>query len=191
VSEGQSAAGTREIGSVDAESHAAHGATGHAHAEYRPVFVGEVRAELEALFARYPTKMATLLPALWIVQRERGWVSEGAMAEVAQVLGLTPAYVKGVVTFYTMYHQHPVGRYFVQVCTTSPCSVCGAEEVVRALLKHTGCGELGVTSPDGKYTVIEVECLGACGFATPVMINEEFIESVTPERVPQLLSTLR
>jgi hypothetical protein len=86
------------------------------------------------------------------------------MAEVGQVLGLTAAYVKGVVTFYTMYHQHPVGKHFIQVCTTTPCHVCGAEDVVKAFLKETGCGELGVTSTDGKYTVIEVECLGACRF---------------------------
>ena len=105
--------------------------------------------------------MAALLPALWIVQREHRWVSEEAMEEVAGLLELTPAYVKGVVTFYTMYHQHPVGKYFIQVCTTSPCGVCGAEDVVRA-----------------------------CGFATPVMVNEEFIESVTPDKVPDLLARL-
>ena len=80
--------------------------------------------------------MAALLPALWMVQHERGWVSEDGMAEVAEVLELTPAYVKGVVTFYTMYHQHPVGRHFIQVCTTSPCNVCGAEAVVDAFLKQ-------------------------------------------------------
>ncbi len=131
----------------------------------------------------YPTKQACLLPALWMVQEARGWISEPAMAEVAEVLGLTPAYVKGVVTFYTMYHTHPVGRHFIQVCTTSPCNICGAEDVVKALLKHTGCGELGATSPDGRFTVIEVECLGACGFATPILIDDDFIESVTPERV--------
>ena len=102
---------------------------------------GAARQELEEILTRYPTKMAALLPALWIVQRERHWIGEGAMTEVAEVLGLTPAYVKGVVTFYTMYHQHPVGKYFIQVCTTSPCNVCGAEDVVRALLQHTGCGE--------------------------------------------------
>ena len=112
------------------------------------------------------------------------------MAEVGEVLSLTPAYVKGVVTFYTMYHQHPVGKHFIQVCTTSPCNVCGAEDVVNAFLKHTKCGELGVTSDDGMFTVIEVECLGACGFATPVMVNSDFIESVTPEKVPDLLSKL-
>ena len=180
-----------EIGAAHASAgHAAPGDRGHGHEEYRPVFTGDARAELDALLTRYPTKMAALLPALWIVQRERGWVGEGAMTEVAQVLELTPAYVKGVVTFYTMYHQHPVGRYFVQVCTTSPCGACGAEDVVRAFLEHTGTGELGVTSPDGKFTVIEVECLGACGFATPVMVNDEFHESVTPDRVPDVLSKL-
>jgi NADH dehydrogenase (ubiquinone) flavoprotein 2 len=95
------------------------------------------------------------------------------------------------VTFYTMYHQHTVGKYFVQVCTTSPCNVCGAEGVVQAFLEQTGCKELGVTSDDGRFTVIEVECLGACGFATPVMINEEFLESVSPEKIPTILAQLR
>ena len=154
------------------------------------MFVGARRQELDALLTRYPTKMATLLPALWIVQAERGWVSERSMTEVAALLGLTPAYVKGVVTFYTMYHQHPVGKYFVQVCTTSPCGVCGAEDVVKAFLRHTGTTDLGTTSADGRFTVIEVECLGACGFATPIMINEEFIESVSAETVPAIIARL-
>ncbi len=181
-----------ERGGVHAESHASHGAAGHEHAEeHVPVFAGAARQEIDEILLRYPTRMAALLPALWIVQRERGWIGEGAMTEVATLLGLTPAYVKGVVTFYTMYHQHPVGQYFIQVCTTSPCNVCGAEDVVRSLLQHTGCGELGSTSADGRFTVIEVECLGACGFATPVMINEEFLESVTPETVPTILAQLR
>ncbi|HEU4632052.1 MAG TPA: NAD(P)H-dependent oxidoreductase subunit E [Gemmatimonadaceae bacterium] len=163
---------------------------GHDHGPYVPVFVGERRRQLDELLTRYPSKMAALLPALWMVQEDRGWVSDAAMAEVAEALELTPAYVKGVVTFYTMYHQHPVGRHFVQVCTTTPCHVCGAEEVVRAFLEQTGCGELGVTSADGRFTVIEVECLGACGFPTPVMINERFLESVTPEGVPAILAEL-
>lgn len=164
---------------------------GHGEHMHEPVFVGARRAELDDLISRYPTKMAALLPALWIVQNARGWISEAAMAEVAAALDLTPAYVKGVVTFYTMYHQHPVGRHFIQVCTTSPCQICGAEDVRDAFLRHTGCEELGVTSRDGKYTVIEVECLGACGFATPVMINDTFLESVTPARVPEILGGLK
>lgn len=163
-------------------------ATGHAaDAPHEPVFVGPVRQRLEALFPKYPTRQACLLPALWMVQEARGWISPAAMAEVAQELGLTPAYVRGVVSFYTMYYQHPMGRHVIQVCTTSPCHLCGAADVVRELLNATGCGELGATSPDGRFTVIEVECLGACGFATPVLIDDDFHDSVTPERVAGLL----
>lgn len=167
-------------------------AGGHDDGPYAPVFAegSPGRAELDMLLGRYPTKMAALLPALWIVQRTRGHVSADAMVEVAEVLDLTPAYVKGVVTFYTMYHQHPVGRHFIQVCTTTPCHVAGAEDVVNAFLERTGCRELGLTSPDGNYTVIEVECLGACGFATPVQVNDAYFENVTPETVPAVLARL-
>ncbi len=155
--------------------------------EYAPVFTGETRQRLEEILQRYPTKRAALLAALWMVQEQHGWISDDGMAEAAEVLELTPSYVKGVVTFYTMYHQHPVGKTFVQVCTTTPCSLCGAEGVIRAILEHTGGGELGATSPDGKFTVIEVECLGACGFATPVMLNDDLVEGVTSESVPDLV----
>jgi NADH-quinone oxidoreductase E subunit len=159
--------------------------------DYRPVFVGKVLDELQSLMQRYPNKQAVLLPTLWIAQRERGWISDRNMAEVAEVLGLTPAYVKGVVTFYTMYHQHPVGKNFVQVCTTSPCNICGAEGVVKAFLEQTGAEDPGATSADGKWTIIEVECLGACGFATPVLINDDFIENVTADKVADLVRKYR
>ena len=97
------------------------------------------------------------------------------------MLELTPAYVKGVVTFYTMYHTHPVGRHFIQVCTTSPCGLCGAEDTLRSILAQTGCGAPGTTSPDGRLTVLAVECLGASGLPTPSLVDDaDFIESVTP-----------
>jgi NADH dehydrogenase (ubiquinone) flavoprotein 2 len=159
--------------------------------EYQPVFTGPTLERLREVMSSYPNKAAALLPALWLVQASRGWISDSNMAEVAGLLGLTPAYVRGVVTFYTMYHQHPVGRHFVQVCTTTPCNLCGAEDVVKAFLQHTGAGELGATSPDGQWTVIEVECLGACGFATPVMVNDDFLESVKPEKVGELVRKYR
>ena len=162
-----------------------------AAAQYQPVFLGKTREQLDTILKRYPNKQAALLPALWLVQEARGWISDRNMTEVAEVLELTPAYVKGVVTFYTMYHQHPVGKNFVQVCTTSPCNLCGAEGVAKAFLEHTAARDLGATSPDGNWTVIEVECLGACGFATPVLINDAFIESVTPEQVPELVRKYR
>ena len=170
---------------------APEGAHGH-DAPHVPVFAAGTpeRARLDELLTRYPTKQAALLPALWMLQEARGWVSPDGIAEVAAALDITPAYVRGVVTFYTMYHQHPVGRHFVQVCTTTPCNVCGAEGVVDAFLKETGCGELGVTSPDGRFTVIEVECLGACGFATPVMINERLVECVSADSVKDIVAGL-
>ncbi len=159
--------------------------------EYRAVFTGKVLAELQEILSRYPTKQAGLLPALWLVQRERGWISDRNMTEVAETLGVTPAYVKGVVTFYTMYHQHPVGQNFVQVCTTSPCNLCGAEAVLQAFLEQTGAKDPGATSLDGTWTIVEVECLGACGFATPVLVNDDFLESVTPDKVPGIVKKYR
>jgi len=165
-------------------------APGDAPAQPR-VFEGAGRRALDAILTRYPDKQAALLPALWMVQAKHGWVGPAAMAEVAETLGLTVAYVKGVVTFYTLYHQHPVGKHFVQVCTTSPCNVCGAEGVVEAFLKATGCARMGETSPDGQWTIVEAECLGACGFATPVMIDDDLIESVTAASVPALVATYR
>jgi len=159
--------------------------------DYQPVFTGRVQEELQAALQRYPTKQAALLPALWIAQREQGWISDPVMAEVAAALGLSPAFVKGVVTFYTMYHQHPVGKNFVQVCRTSPCNICGAEDVLKALLAQTGAGDAGATSPDGKWTIVEVECLGACGFATPILVNDDFIENVTPDKVPEIVKKYR
>lgn len=170
-----------------------HAAPSHGHEPYEPVFTAGSarRKELDDIISRYPEKRAALLPALWMIQQERGWISEDSMKEVGEQLGCTAAYVKGVVTFYTMYHQHPVGRNFIQVCTTSPCLCAGADDVVKAFLELTGCRELGLTSPDGKYTVIEVECLGACGFATPVQINEDYVENVTPAKVPEILASLK
>jgi NADH-quinone oxidoreductase E subunit len=167
--------------------------TGNMHqtTDYQQVFTGERRQKLDEILSRYPNKQAALLPALWMVQEANGWISDQGMAEIAEALDLTPAYVKGVATFYTMYHKHPVGEHFIQVCTTSPCNVVGAEDVVGALLEHTGCGELGATSPDGRFTVIEVECLGACGFATPILIDDDFIEGVTRDKVPELLARYR
>jgi len=173
-------------GRADASAHG-----GAAAADLPKVFAGEGRKKLDALIAKYPAKAGALLPALWLVQEAHGWISPAGMAEVAEALELTPAYVKGVVTFYTMYHQHPVGKYFVQVCTTTPCNVCGAEGVVEAFLKATGAKAAGETSPDGKWTVVEVECLGACGFATPVMINDEFVEGVSAATVPALVARYR
>lgn len=155
-----------------------------------PLFEGPYRERLEKILSRYPTRQAALLPTLNLAQEIRGHVSPQTLAEVARALGLSPAYVRGVATFYTMYNKAPVGRYLVQVCTNVCCNLCGADEVLEAFLAATGT-EPGETSEDGRFTVIEAECLGACGFPTAVQINERYFENVTPEDVPAILERLR
>ncbi len=156
-----------------------------------PVFgTDEGRERLEMILGRYPDRKAALLPCLNYVQERRGWVRPEDMVEVAEVLDLTPAFVRSVATFYTMYNKHPVGTYLVQVCTNISCHLNRAEAVFERFLEETGTRP-GETSEDGLFTVLEVECLGACGFATVAQINDEYWESLTPESVPEVLDELR
>jgi NADH-quinone oxidoreductase E subunit len=154
------------------------------------IFVGEYEERLQKVITRYPDSQAALLPALHIAQEIRGFLSPETMDEVATRLDLPPAYVRGVATFYTMYNLRPVGKYLIQVCTNISCNLCGGEAVVDAFLEHAGT-EVGEISADGLYTVIEVECLGACGFPTVVQINDKYYENVRPEDVPAILETLK
>jgi NADH-quinone oxidoreductase E subunit len=169
------------------------GAVPYMHAEKHPdasLFEGEYQERFEKILTRYPTKQATLLPALGLAQEIRGHVSPEAMDRIAELLDLSPAYVRGVATFYTMYNKRPVGRHLVQVCTNISCNLCGADEVVEAFLKYTDT-ELGETSEDGNFTVIEAECLAACGFPTCVQINSRYFENVTPAEVPKICEQLK
>ena len=146
----------------------------------------EGRDRLDKVLSRYPEKRAALLPMLGYAQERNGWVSDENMAEIAGELDLTPAYVRSVATFYTMYNKHPVGRHLIQVCTCISCHLDEAEEVFERFLSETGT-RAGEISEDGKYTVIEAECLGAGGFATAVQINDRYFENVTPEKVSAIL----
>ena len=112
------------------------------------------------------------------------------MDQVAKLLDLPDAYVRGVTTFYTMYNKQPVGRFLVQVCTNISCNLCGADEVLAAFLRYTDT-ELGETSTDGDFTVVEAECLAACGFPTCVQINSRYYENVNPDDVPAILERLK
>lgn len=162
-------------------------------AERRPVdrlFADEEgKDRLEKALSRYPEKKAALLPMLAYAQERNGWLSPGAMEEIAEALDLTPAYVRSVATFYTMYAKRPVGRNWIQVCTCISCHLHGAEEVFEAFLEQTGT-RAGEVSEDGEWTVIEAECLGACGFATVVQVNDRYFENVTPDTVPEVLAEL-
>ncbi len=155
-----------------------------------PLFEGPYKERLEKIRGRYPNARAVLLPALNLAQEIRGHVSPETMDAVAEELGLASAYVRGVATFYTMYNKRPVGRHLIQVCTNISCNLCGADEVLAAFLEHTGT-EMGETSADGNFTVVEAECLAACGFPTCVQINSRYFENVNEADVPQILDRLK
>jgi NADH-quinone oxidoreductase E subunit len=155
-----------------------------------PLFEGPYKERFDKLLTRYPDRRAALLPTLALAQEVRGHVSPETMDEVGTLLELPDAYVRGVATFYTMYNKAPVGRFLVQVCTNISCNLCGADEVLEAFLQATGT-ELGETSEDGNFTVIEAECLAACGFPTCVQINSRYYENVNKEDVPKILERLK
>lgn len=187
--------GSAFVGKRPPEGRAAGGAVSYAYqlAERNPdakLFEGPYRERLNKIISRYPDKQGALLPALALAQEIRGMLSPDAMETVAHELGLSPAYVRGVATFYTMYNRKPVGTFFIQVCTNVCCNVCGADEVMEAFLEATDT-EAGEISGDGLFTVMEAECLGACGFPTAVQINERYFENVTPNDVPAILDRLR
>jgi NADH-quinone oxidoreductase E subunit len=187
--------GSAFIGVRPAEGRAAGGACSYAYqlAERHPdakLFEGPYRERLDKIISRYPDKQGALLPTLALAQEIQGWLSPEAMEIAANELGLSPAYVRGVATFYTMYNRRPVGTWFIQVCTNVACNLCGADEVMSAFLEHTNA-EAGQISQDGLFTVMEAECLGACGFPTAVQVNERYFENVTPEDVPNILERLR
>jgi NADH-quinone oxidoreductase E subunit len=155
-----------------------------------PLFEGPYRERLEKILRRYPNPRAALLPVLNLAQEIRGHLSEEAMATVAQVVGEAPATVRGVATFYTMYNKRPVGRHLIQVCTNVSCNLCGGHDVFKAFLEHTATHP-GEISEDGEFTVIEAECLGACGFPTAVQINNRYFENVEAAAVPDILARLK
>ncbi|TVR63842.1 MAG: NAD(P)H-dependent oxidoreductase subunit E [Gemmatimonadales bacterium] len=155
-----------------------------------PLFEGPYEERFQKIRSRFPTAQGALLPTLNLAQEVRGHVSQETMREVAALLGLSDAYVRGVASFYTMYNKREVGRFLIQVCTNISCNLCGGDEVLAAFLEHTET-ELGEISADGLFTVMEVECLAACGTPTAVQINSRYFENVTPDGVPALLDRLR
>jgi NADH-quinone oxidoreductase subunit E len=149
------------------------------------------RAELNEIRTRYPTTEASLLPALHIAQREwGGWLPDEAIEAVAAELDLPVAKVYGVVTFYDLYHQKPVGQHRIRVCTNLSCQLRGAEEIMEVLEKELGVGEDEVT-PDGRCSYVHFECLGSCDTAPMMMVDDEYHENLTPNRVRNILKGLK
>jgi NADH-quinone oxidoreductase subunit E len=151
----------------------------------------EARAELDEVRERYPTTEASLLPALHIAQRAwGGWLPDEAIAAVAAELDLPESKVYGVVTFYDLYHQKPVGRHRIRVCTNLSCQLRGCEEIMETLHQELKVPEDEVT-PDGRCSYIHFECLGSCDTAPMMMIDDDYHENLTPDRVRQILRGLK
>jgi NADH-quinone oxidoreductase subunit E len=145
--------------------------------------------KLKEILERYPTKMAATLPLLHLCQEQEGYVSAEVVEYVSRRLALSPAHVQGVVTFYTLYNQHPVGKHQVWICRTLPCALRGAGELIAHCEKRLGihCGE---TTPDGKITLRTAECLASCGTAPMMQVDREYHENLTREQVDDILKKL-
>jgi NADH-quinone oxidoreductase subunit E len=162
-------------------------------------FDAESEAEIGRVLAKYPpTRQASaVLPLLYLVQHQMqrmtgsAWVPRVAMDVVARRLGMPPIRVYEVATFYLMFNTRPVGRYNLQVCTTTPCWLRGSEAVAHACRAATGIKEWGETSADGLFTMTEVECVGACVNAPVVQVNDDLYEDLDAERMTALIAALR
>jgi len=155
-------------------------------------FDADYRAKVDAVIAKYPAerKRSAVMPMLDLAQRQNGgWVSRASMDHIAEILDMAPIRVYEVASFYTMYNLAPVGKNLVQVCRTTPCWLRGSDGITDAIKTRLGVG-LGETTADGLFTLIEVECLGACCNAPMVQINDDYYEDLTPESVTAVIDAL-
>ena len=155
-----------------------------------------LKADAAEITGRYPRARSALLPLLYLVQAEEGYVSDEGMAFCAEVLGITQTEVRGVATFYTMYKHEPAAEYQVGVCTNTTCAIMGGDQIYAELAEHLGGdphgdGHHDIKSPDGKVAVERLECNAACDYAPVVMVNWEFFDNQTPESARKLVDSLR
>lgn len=146
----------------------------------------------EAIVGKYPAgrQQSAVMPLLTLAQKQcGGWLPKAAMDTIAQLLGMPPVRVYEVATFYTMYNLEPVGEHLVEVCTTTPCWLRGSDAIVAACEEHLGV-RVGGTTADGKFTLREAECLGACVNAPMCQIDEQYFEDLSPDAVKQILNIL-
>ena len=155
-------------------------------------YTADNRARLEEICGRYPPerRRSAILPALYLVQEQQGYITAAAMRHVAAVIGCSAADVEDVVSFYTMFYTKPVGRFVLQVCRTLSCALLGAERVTQALTEQLGV-QVGQTDDRGEFTLLEVECLGACDRAPVVMVNDHWHERLDADRASALVDDLR
>lgn len=174
------------------------------NADYQPSdFAFRDKKAVEEILSRYPKgqERSAIMPLLDLAQRQvgeegakatpphGGWIPRAAMDEIARIVDQKPIRVYEVVTFYSMYNTEPVGKYLLQACTTTPCMLCGSDNVVKACQSKLGIG-VGETTKDGLFTLVEVECLGACVNAPVVQVNDDFYEDVDGQKMTEILEML-
>ena len=150
------------------------------------MFNETVLKEIDDIRARYPDRRSALLPALYIAQREFGWLSQEAMVSVAKALNLPEAVVRGTASFYSMFKHKPAGRHVIQLCTNISCMIVGAEKLADFLGTKYGVKPNG-TSEDGRFSLVIMECIGACGTAPAMLVNEDFHENLTEKSIVEIL----
>lgn len=155
-----------------------------------PALPAAVQSEINELRKRYPTAQAVLIPALHLAQKHwGGWLPDEAIAAVAAELDLPESTVYGVVTFYDLFHQKPVGRHRIRVCTNLSCQLRGSDEIMEVMQQDLGVGEDEITA-DGRCSYVHFECLGSCDTAPMMMVDDEYHENLTPERAREIVKGL-
>lgn len=149
----------------------------------------ENRKKIDEIVKRYPVKRSAIMPVLRLIQEQHGRISDEGLRYVAEVLEVPAIWVYELVTFYTMFNEKPVGKYHIKVCSSIPCSLLRSEHIISYLEEKLGIG-LDETTPDGKFTLTEVECLGSCGTAPVMQINEDYYENLTEEKIDNILENL-
>lgn len=150
------------------------------------MFTGRAAQELASLIERYPDKRSALLPALNLAQRELGWLSQEALNDVSEALGMPPAIVKGVATFHVLFKKSPSGRHLIQLCTNVSCMLFGADTLLELLNKKYGLVP-GGTSEDGRFSLLVMECIGACDEAPAMLVDTDLHGSLTEQGIIEIL----
>ena len=153
------------------------------------MFSKSVEKEFQELLQKYPSKRSALLPALYVVQRELGWLTPEGIEYVGNLMGLSPAQVTEVATFYLMFYTKPVGKNVIWVCQNLSCNLRGAEQVIEHIQKKLNI-KVGETTPDGKFTLFRQECLASCDTAPMMQVNDDYEENLTLARIDEILDRL-
>ncbi len=152
-------------------------------------FSEEALQQYKDILQRYPEKRAALLPTLHLAQQEFGWISREVMQYLSELMDIPVTVILDTVSFYTMFKTKPGGKYHIQVCSTLSCALRGSREIFEHLSNKLGI-KAGEVTPDGKFSLVKVECLGSCGTAPVVQINDDYYEAMTPEKLDKILDEL-